>query len=151
MFSHQMSGTILPGLTEVRDNFKSWFNHCNCLHSIINFHFQYLEDIDEELTSKCSDLKSYIENMESEFSKQLQELTTSLEHNEVKYADDHRLTQEKINAINEKVVETRQIIGGASSGASKVCTVCTARSRHHVLYKTFLWLDVKSCGREGGS
>ena len=65
--------------------------------------------------------------MESEFSKQLQELTTSLEHSEVKYADDHRLTQEKINAINEKVVETRQIIGGASSGASKVCTVCTAR------------------------
>lgn len=83
---------------------------------MIYWYFQYLEDIDEELTSKCSDLKSYIENMETGFSKQLQELTHSLEQNEHKYSEDYRLTQEKIQAINEKVVETRQIIGGASSG-----------------------------------
>ena len=74
-----------------------------------------MEDIDEELTSKCSDLKSYIENMETEFSRQLQDLSLSLEQNEHKYSEDHRLTQEKIQAINEKVVETRQIIGGASA------------------------------------
>ena len=83
---------------------------------VIYWYFQYLEDIDEELTSKCSDLKSYIENMETGFSKQLQELTQSLEQNEQKYSEEYRLTQEKIQAINEKVSETRQIIGGASSG-----------------------------------
>ena len=76
-------------------------------------------DIDEDLTSKCSDLKSYIEKLESGFSRQLHELSKTLEANEVKYGEDFKITQEKIAAINEKVVETRQIIAGAS-GSSKV-------------------------------
>ncbi len=82
-------------------------------------HVQYLGDIDEDLTSKCSDLKSYIEKLESGFSRQLHELSKTLEANEVKYGEDFKITQEKIAAINEKVVETRQIIAGAS-GSSKV-------------------------------
>ena len=45
----------------------------------------------------------------------MKELSTTLEKNEEKYSEDFRLTQEKLIAINEKVVETRQIIGGASA------------------------------------
>ena len=77
-------------------------------------------DIDEDLTSKCSDLKTYIEDLESEFSRQLQELSRTLEDNDTKYNEDFKITQAKIASINEKVVETKQIIAGASGGSSKV-------------------------------
>ena len=46
-------------------------------------------------------------------------MTRKLEENETKYNEDFQTTQEKISAINDKVVETRQIIGGASA-SSKV-------------------------------
>ena len=84
---------------------------------------QYLSELDEEMSSKCSDLKSCIESLESDFTQQLQELTVSLERNEERYSEDHRLTQEKITAISEKVYETRQIISGASA-TSKVTNIC---------------------------
>ena len=87
-------------------------------------------DIDEDLTSKCSDLKSYIDNLESGFSRQLHELSKTLETNEVRYAEDFKITQDKIAAINEKVIETRQIIAGAS-GSSKV----NRKERHGNLWK----------------
>ena len=80
---------------------------------------QYLGDIDEEFTSKCLDLKSCIQNLEEGFLLQLEGMTRKLEENETKYNEDFRTTQEKISAINDKVVETRQIIGGASA-SSKV-------------------------------
>ena len=80
---------------------------------------QYLGDIDEEFTSKCLDLKSCIQNLEEGFLLQLEGMTRKLEENETKYNEDFRTTQEKILAINDKVVETRQIIGGASA-SSKV-------------------------------
>ena len=80
------------------------------------------------MSAKCLDLKSCIESLESDFSQQLQELTSSLERNEERYSEDHRLTQEKIMAISEKVYETRQIISGASVG-SKVSMICLATSR----------------------
>ena len=79
-------------------------------------------DIDEDLTSKCSDLKSYIGQLESGFTQQLLELSKTLEANEVKYSEDFKITQDKIAAINEKVIETRQIIAGAS-GSSKVTKI----------------------------
>ena len=80
---------------------------------------QYLGDIDEEFTSKCLDLKSCIQNLEEGFLLQLEGMTRKLEENETKYNEDFRTTQGKISAINDKVVETRQIIGGASA-SSKV-------------------------------
>ena len=80
---------------------------------------QYLGDIDEEFTSKCLDLKSCIQNLEEGFLLQLEGMTRKLEENETKHNEDFRTTQEKILAINDKVVETRQIIGGASA-SSKV-------------------------------
>ena len=80
---------------------------------------QYLGDIDEEFTSKSLDLKSCIQNLEEGFLLQLEGMTRKLEENETKYNEDFRTTQEKISAINDKVVETRQIIGGASA-SSKV-------------------------------
>ena len=78
-----------------------------------------MEDIDEDLSTKCSDLKSYIQSLETGFTKQLEGLSRTLEENEQRYSEDYTNTQEKIVAINEKVVETRQIIGG-TSGGSKV-------------------------------
>ena len=80
-----------------------------------------MEDIDEDLSTKCSDLKSYIQNLETGFTKQLEDLSRTLEENEQKYSEDYKTTQEKIVAINEKVVETRQIIGGTSGGSKVVC------------------------------
>ena len=71
------------------------------------------------MTAKCSHLKSCIESLETDFSRQLVELTVSLERQEEKYSEDHRLTQEKISVISEKVHETRQIISGAAT-TSKV-------------------------------
>ena len=47
-------------------------------------------DIDEDLTSKCSDLKTYIEDLESEFSRQLQELSRTLEINDNIYNEDFK-------------------------------------------------------------
>ena len=87
--------------------------------SLSDFFSQYLEDIDEDLSTKCSDLKSYIQSVETGFTKQLEGLSRTLEENEQRYSEDYTNTQEKIVAINEKVVETRQIIGG-TSGGSKV-------------------------------
>ena len=78
-----------------------------------------MEDIDDDLATKCTDLKTYISNLESGFNKQLQDLSQTLEKNEEKYQRDFKLTQEKLAAINEKVIETRQIIGGTSSNTSK--------------------------------
>ena len=75
------------------------------------------------MSAKCSDLKSSIESLESDFSQQLQELNSSLERNEERYNEDHKLTQEKIMAISEKVYETKQIISGASVGP-KVSAMC---------------------------
>ena len=79
-------------------------------------------------------MKSYIQNLETGFTKQLDDLSRTLEENEQKYSEDHKTTQDKIVAINEKVVETRQIIGG-TSGGSKVNRIQTMYKQAKKDYK----------------
>lgn len=109
-------------------------------------HFQYLEDLDEEMTAKCSHLNSCIENLQTDFGRQLAELTVSLERQEEKYREDHRLTQEKIGLISEKVHETSQIISGAatSSKVSNCLETSPTFDIYHLLFSDFQG-DRKSC------
>ena len=75
---------------------------------------QYLGDIEEGISEKCDDIKTYIDTLESGFNKQLETLSRVLDDQEIQYMEDHQATQNKINSISEKVQETRQIIGAQS-------------------------------------
>ena len=75
-------------------------------------------------------------------STQLGELTVSLERQEEKYSEEHRLTQEKLSLITEKVQETSQIICGAASSSKVGNCLETSQprpSRHfyHLLFSDF--------------
>ena len=79
---------------------------------------EYLENMEEGISEKCKDIKAYIDNLESGFNEQLENLTKALDENEKRYIDDNKETQGKLNSMNEKIFETRQIIG--ASAAPKV-------------------------------
>ena len=127
--------------TKLENIMKEW--HCSLsLAPYLTSHIQYLEDLDEEMSAKCSHLKSCIEGLETDFSRQLVELTVSLERQEEKYSEEHRLTQEKLSLITEKVQETSQIIGGTASSSKVGHCLATSQprpSRHfyHLLFSDF--------------
>ena len=83
---------------------------------------EYLETMEEGISEKCNDIKAYIDNLESGFNEQLENLTKALDDNEKRYIVDNKLTQGKLNSMNEKIFETRQIIGAsaAAPGRQKV-------------------------------
>ena len=87
---------------------------------------QYLGDIEEGISEKCDDIKTYIDTLESGFNKQLETLSRVLDDQEIQYMEDHQATQNKINSISEKVQETRQIIGAQSQKVGTNHCVCSA-------------------------
>ena len=79
---------------------------------------EYLENLEEGISEKCNNIKAYIDTLESGFNEQLEILTQALDDNEKRYIADNKETQEKLSSMNEKIFETRQIIG--ASAAPKV-------------------------------
>ena len=75
----------------------------------------YLESMEEGISDKCNNIKAYIDNLESGFNEQLDNLTKALGESEKRYIADNKENQEKLNSMNEKVFETRQIIGAAAA------------------------------------
>ena len=86
---------------------------------------QYLGDIEEGISEKCDDIKTYIDTLESGFNKQLETLSRVLDDQEIQYMEDHQATQNKINSISDKVQETRQIIGAQSQKVGINYFVCS--------------------------
>ena len=76
---------------------------------------EYLENMEEGISEKCNDIKAYIDNLESGFNEQLENLTKALDDNEKRYIVDNKVTQGKLNSMNEKIFETRQIIGASAT------------------------------------
>ena len=79
---------------------------------------EYLENLEEGISEKCNNIKAYIDTLESGLNEKLEILTQALDENEKRYIADNKETQEKLSSMNEKIFETRQIIG--ASAAPKV-------------------------------
>ena len=80
---------------------------------------KYLEHMEDDISEQCDNIKTYIHNVEEGFNAKLEKLRGVLEENEKLSIEDNKQTQVKLNSMNEKIFEIRQILG-KSAGGQKV-------------------------------